>query len=74
MIDEIYLFEPDLNDTSGDNPQFNETLKRNVGLELSKKNGCTHHMTIDVDEFYTAFNIVEGDKMYLKPEERVKIW
>jgi len=28
----------------------------------------------NVDEFYTAFNIVEGDKMYLKPEERVKIW
>ena len=53
LIDEIYLFEPDLNDISGDNPQFNETLKRNVGLELSKKNGCTHHMTIDVDEFYT---------------------
>ena len=28
----------------------------------------------NVDEFYYAFNIVEGDKMYLKPEERVKIW
>lgn len=26
------------------------------------------------DEFYTAFDIKEGDKMYLKPEERVKIW
>ena len=53
LVDEIYLFEPDLNDTSGDNPQFNETRKRNIGLELSKKNGCTHHMTIDTDEFYT---------------------
>jgi putative endopeptidase len=28
----------------------------------------------NVDAFYTAFNIVEGDKMYLKPEDRVKIW
>ena len=28
----------------------------------------------NVDAFYTAFNIVEGDEMFLKPEERVKIW
>jgi len=28
----------------------------------------------NVDAFYTAFNIVEGDEMYLKPENRVKIW
>lgn len=26
--------------------------KRNIGLELSRKNSCTHHMPIDVDEFY----------------------
>jgi len=28
----------------------------------------------NVDSFYEAFQIVEGDKMYLNPEERVKIW
>lgn len=28
----------------------------------------------NVDAFYKAFNIKEGDKMYLKPEDRVKIW
>lgn len=28
----------------------------------------------NVDAFYKAFNIVEGDKMYLKPEDRVAIW
>lgn len=28
----------------------------------------------NVDAFYEAFNIVEGDQMYLKPEDRVKIW
>ena len=28
----------------------------------------------NVDAFYAAFNIKEGDKMYLKPEDRVKIW
>jgi hypothetical protein len=30
----------------------NELLKRNIGLELSRKNYCTHHMSMDTDEFY----------------------
>jgi putative endopeptidase len=28
----------------------------------------------NVDAFYSAFNIKEGDGMYLKPAQRVKIW
>ena len=28
----------------------------------------------NIDAFYEAFNIQEGDSMYLAPEERVKIW
>ncbi len=28
----------------------------------------------NVDAFYKAFEVKEGDKMYLKPEERVRIW
>jgi len=28
----------------------------------------------DVPEFYTAFHIKPGDKMYLAPDKRVKIW
>lgn len=28
----------------------------------------------NVDAFYEAFNIKEGDKLYLSPEKRVKIW
>jgi len=28
----------------------------------------------NVDSFYTAFDIKEGDKMFLEPEDRVKIW
>ena len=27
-----------------------------------------------VDEFYEAFDVREGDGMYVKPEERLKIW
>lgn len=29
---------------------------------------------LNVDAYYEAFNIKEGDKMYIAPEERVKIW
>ena len=29
---------------------------------------------VNVDAFYTAFDVQEGDGMYLPPEERVKIW
>lgn len=28
----------------------------------------------NIDNFYKAFDIKEGDEMYLKPEDRVKIW
>lgn len=28
----------------------------------------------NIDAFYTAFNIKEGDALYIKPEDRVKIW
>jgi putative endopeptidase len=28
----------------------------------------------NVDAFYEAFDIKEGDKLYIQPEERVKIW
>jgi len=29
---------------------------------------------INVPEFYTAFDVKEGDKLYASPEKRVKIW
>ena len=28
----------------------------------------------NVDAWYEAFDVKEGDKNYVKPEERVKIW
>lgn len=28
----------------------------------------------NMDEFYTAFDIKEGDKLYVAPEDRVRIW
>jgi predicted metalloendopeptidase len=28
----------------------------------------------NIPEFYRAYNVQPGDKMYLPPEQRVKIW
>ena len=28
----------------------------------------------NVDAWYTAFNVQPGDRLYLAPEQRVKIW
>jgi putative endopeptidase len=28
----------------------------------------------NVDAFYQAFDVKEGDAMYMKPDDRVKIW
>ena len=28
----------------------------------------------NIDAFYKAFDIKKGDKLYLEPEKRVKIW
>ena len=47
LIDEVveYVVEPK-------HCSINELNKRNVGVELSIKNCCTHHMSMDTDEFY----------------------
>jgi hypothetical protein len=47
-IDEIKLYQPDLSKGN----HYNEMMKRNLGLFLSKRNGCTHHMSLDADELY----------------------
>ena len=53
LVDEIYIFTPDLTKT----PQENEIKKRNIGLELSRKNEQTYHLSMDCDEFYLSKDI-----------------
>jgi len=48
LIDELYLYEPKLNKAPGKNEQ----KKRNIGVKLCRKNGCTHFLLMDSDEFY----------------------
>lgn len=48
LIDELIFFDTDLSL----HHKENELKLRNLGLEYSRKNGCTHHASLDVDEFY----------------------
>ena len=50
FIDELIFYEPDLKLP----PKENELRLRNIGLEASRKAGCSHHISADVDEFYDA--------------------
>ena len=34
----------------------------------------TNGVVIHLEEFYKAFNIKEGDKMFLPENKRIKIW
>lgn len=48
LIDELYHYMPVL-EKGG---RWNETRKRNIGLELARRKRCTHFLSIDADEFY----------------------
>ena len=48
LVDEIYQYKPDLNKHC----QENECRKRQIGRKLALEAGCTHHASLDVDEFF----------------------
>lgn len=50
LIDELFEYKPKIN-AGG---HYNEITKRNVGLSLSVGVKCTHHMSMDSDEYYSA--------------------
>jgi hypothetical protein len=49
LVDELFEYKPKTNKGG----HYNEITKRNIGLFLSEGAGCTHHMAMDSDEFYT---------------------
>jgi hypothetical protein len=65
LIDSLNKYSPKLNV----HPHINEIAKRNLGLQLAMNAQCTHHMTIDCDEYYIpaefekARNIIYADKI-----------
>ena len=57
LIDFIYKYK------GKNNPQTNEIEKRNIGLEISRYNKCTHHLSIDCDEFYIKEDFDNAKKL-----------
>jgi hypothetical protein len=47
----IHQYHPDV-DKGG---FFNEKSKRNIGIDIARKQGCTHFLHLDVDEYYDDF-------------------
>ena len=35
---------------------------------------CINSVVQHIDDWYELFNVVEGDPLYLAPEERITIW
>lgn len=50
LLDEVLLYTPEI-ERGG---HFNEIRKRNVGLKASFEAGCTHHMSMDCDEYFVS--------------------
>lgn len=50
VIDDYRLYEPVL----GEVASFNERRKRVLGMDLCAQHGCTHFISMDVDEFFRA--------------------
>jgi hypothetical protein len=50
LVDELIYYHTDLSI----HHKENELRLRNIGLEASRLAGCTHHISSDVDELYTA--------------------
>jgi hypothetical protein len=61
LIDEVLLYTPQIENGG----HYNEIQKRNIGLQTSLKVGCTHHMSMDCDEYFITkeFNFL---KKYIK--------
>jgi hypothetical protein len=48
LIDELFEYNPKINKGG----HYNEITKRNIGVSLSLGQNCTHHMSMDSDEYY----------------------
>lgn len=79
LIDELFEYNPKINKGG----HFNEIQKRNIGLTLSQGAGCTHHMSMDSDEYYITSEfenlkklIEEGDydSSYCQMQTYYKSW
>ena len=47
---------------------FNEKAKRNLGLDIARREGCTHFLHIDCDEYYEDFG--KAKELYIQSGKR----
>lgn len=59
LVDELLYYETDLSI----HHKKNELRLRNLGLEASRRAGCTHHISADVDEFYKPDELAYAKKV-----------
>lgn len=55
---EIFKYEPRI----AMGGAFNEKAKRNIGLDIARREGCTHFIHMDCDEYYENFG--EAKRLY----------
>jgi len=79
LVDELFEYLPKINKGG----HYNEIQKRNIGLSLSQGAGCTHHMSMDSDEYYLSSEfenlkkiMTEGDydSSYCQMQTYYKSW
>lgn len=49
-------------------PLFNETRKRNIGLDVARKEGYTHFFLSDADELYLPEKVAQDKKLFEEPQ------
>ena len=54
--------------------QDDASLRKQVATDIHPPGEYRSDTVRNVDAWYKAFNVVPGDKLYLKPEDRVRIW
>ncbi len=54
--------------------QNEAALRRQVASDSHAPGEYRSHAVRNVDAWYKAFDVVPGDKLYLKPEDRIAIW
>ena len=56
------------------NMQSEAALRRQIATDIHPPGEYRSDTVRNLDAWYEAFGIVPGDKLYLKPEDRIRIW
>ena len=60
LVDELFEYKPRVNKGG----HYNEITKRNIGVSLSLGESCTHHMSMDSDEYYLLDEFIFKQLIY----------